>query len=117
MTAAAHDTLRRVLGLSVDETAALHGVQDARTVRRWHDGTRALPDDAMPRLEGLREAMEDEVEQILRTAQGRTVLTRYRSAANLAPHSDLPPGAHAMMIGWAADALRDQGATVEIVWG
>jgi hypothetical protein len=123
LTPAEFDTRRRSLGLSVDETAALCGVQD-RTVRRWQSGASPIPEDATEALGGLEDAMLEAVEQALRLATDMTtsapvVLRRYRTAGDQArsPHaSSLPPGAHAMMIGWAADALEAEGIATRIEW-
>lgn len=123
MTPAEFDTRRRTLGLSVDEAAALCGVQD-RTVRRWQSGAYPIPDDAEDALERLEDAMERAVDQAVKLAKaeaGRApvVLHRYRTAEDQArsPHaSSLPLGAHAMMIGWAADALAAEGVEVQIGW-
>ncbi len=124
MNAATHDTLRRALGLSIEETAALHGVQD-RQVRRWNAGTALLPADAMARLVALRDRMHDTVNQLADkvatdVSAGTTVrLYRYRTQAEHAasPHaSTLPFGAHAIMIGWAGEAVHEMGYEVEIVW-
>ena len=123
MTPAEFDTLRRSLGLSVDETAALCGVQD-RTVRRWQSGASTIPDEAEQLLADLEDAMGCAVENVVElasdmTSAGPIVLWRYRTAEAQAasPHaSSLLPGAHAMMIGWSADALRAEGIDVRIEW-
>ena len=40
------------------------------------------------------------------------------AGVDAAPHATgLPLGAHAMLIGWVADALEDDGHDVEMVWG
>lgn len=133
MTPAEFDTRRRTLGLSVDETAALCGVQD-RTVRRWQSGATPIPDDAGDALEQLEDAMERAVDQAVKLAKAEAgrmpiALYRYRTAedqARSAHASSMPPGAlakgglplgaHAMMIGWAADALAAEGVDVRIEW-
>lgn len=123
MSPAEFDTRRRSLGLSVEETAALCGVQD-RTVRRWCSGERGVPDDAAEALEALEGAMLDAVENVVQIAtdwmeRGPVVLYRYRTAAdqaNSAHASTLPLGAHAMMIAWAADALEAEGIATSIEW-
>jgi DNA-binding transcriptional regulator YiaG len=43
---------RHALGFSVSECAAAFGV-DARTIRRWEDGTRTVPGTAEKLLEHL----------------------------------------------------------------
>jgi transcriptional regulator with XRE-family HTH domain len=123
LTPAEFDTRRRYLGLSVDETAALCGVQD-RTIRRWQNGTSPIPDDARAALKALEDAMNKAVTALVETvtnvtASGPVVLWRYRTKAeqDKSPHaSSLPLGAHAMMIAWAADALEGEGIEVEIAW-
>ncbi|AGH48785.1 MULTISPECIES: helix-turn-helix domain-containing protein [Sphingomonadales] len=123
MSPAEFDTRRRSLGLSVDETAALCGVQD-RTVRRWQSGATPIPADASGALESLEDAMGLAVDELVtfatdRVAKGPVLLWRYRTQAeqDRSPHArSLPLGAHAMMIAWAADALEAEGIDVDIEW-
>lgn len=123
MTPAGFDTRRRSLGLSVDETASLCGVQD-RTVRRWQSGDSPIPADAAAALDQLEAAMSEAVEQALaratdHVARGPVVLWRYRTQADQdrSPHAaTLPLGAYAMMIAWAAKALAAEGMDVSIQW-
>jgi len=123
MTPAEFDTRRRSLGLTVEEAAALCGVQD-RTVRRWQSGATPIPQDAASALSRLEEAMGAAVDNAVllatdKMADGTIALYRYRTAEDHArsPHaSSLPPGAHAMMIAWAADALEAEGFEVRIEW-
>lgn len=52
MTREAFKAGRHALGLSVSECAHAFGV-DARTIRRWEDGTRAVPGTAEKLMEHL----------------------------------------------------------------
>jgi hypothetical protein len=123
MTPARFDTYRRSLGLSVEETAGLCGVQD-RTIRRWQSGASPIPDNAAEAMGDLEGAMTEAVEQAQAlasdmTAQGPAVLWRYRTLNDQArsPHaSPLPLGAHAMLIAWTADALEAAGIETQIEW-
>lgn len=123
MTPAELDTRRRMLGLSVDETAALCGVQD-RQIRRWQSGAQPIARDVPARLEALEEAMEHAVEEIVALAtdkvlDGPVTLWRYRTAADQAQSPNargIPLGAHAMLTAWAADALAAEGIDVTIEW-
>jgi hypothetical protein len=123
MTPAEYDTRRRFLGLSVEEAAQLHGVQD-RSTRRWARGDSPIPANAINDLLRLEGAMTRAVDQALALARGRTpddlvVLYRHRTPEALAqsPHAaGLPLGAHAMLIGWTADALAAAGVEVAIEW-
>jgi transcriptional regulator with XRE-family HTH domain len=121
VTAAEFDTRRRLLGLSIEETASWCGVK-RRTVERWISGYSEVSDAGVERLEELESCMIKAVERGAAEAacEDKVVLIRYRSQAALAalPHaSGLPAGAHAMMTGWLWEALDHQGADVEIVWG
>jgi transcriptional regulator with XRE-family HTH domain len=123
MTPAEFDTRRRMLGLSVEETAGLCGVQD-RTIRRWVSGITPIPDDAMSALETLEDAMDEAASNAANLASQQpagTIVTlwRYRPATDQAqsPHaSSLPLGAHAIMIGWTADILETMDVPCEIHW-
>lgn len=123
MNAAEYDTRRRALGLSVRELAAWHGCTE-RTVNRRIAGEQMVRDDDAADLDRLEDAMQRAVDEAVALATGMTAagpvrLTRYRTAEDQArsPHaSSLPLGAHAIMIGWAADALEAEGVRVEIVW-
>jgi hypothetical protein len=123
VTGAEYDTRRRLLGLSVEEAARLHGVQD-RTIRRWTRGVSPVPDDAALALLDLEDRMEKAVGEAVKLAKAEAgtapvALYRYRSveAQTRSPHaSSLPLGAHAMLIGWTADALDAEGFGVAIGW-
>ena len=124
MTPAGFDTRRRLLGLSIQEAADYLGVQ-RRTVERWISGYSTVDAAAAARLLGLEAAMVRAAEQAVATVQqvasgAPAVLFRYRSQAAVdASHhaAGLPLGAHAMMIGWTADALEAEGIACEIAWG
>lgn len=123
MTPAALDTRRRLLGLSIQETADYCGVA-RRTVERWISGYSTVDDGAAQRLLALEERMAEAVEQAVALAMEQrptaVALQRYRSqaAVDASPHAaGLPLGAHAILIGWTADALEDEGIGAEIAWG
>lgn len=124
MTPAEFDTWRRKLGLSVKETGDICGRVAERTVNRWISGDLPLPRDATAALAQLESAMLNAVENVVDHAtdmvdEGPIILWRYKSPAAQAksPHaSSLPPGAHAMLVAWAAAALEDEGVASEIHW-
>ena len=122
MTPAAFDTRRRMLGLSVEETAEWCSANRV-TVQRWIKGQSRIDPKAIARLAALENGMIDAVDRAVAMATGHTgpvPLIRYRNQAGVdaAPHATgLPLGAHAMLIGWVADALEDDGHDVEMVWG
>ncbi len=122
MTPAEFDTRRRLLGLSIEETAEWCGANRV-TVQRWTKGQSRIDPRAIDRLEELEDGMAAAVERAVATVKnhnGPVPLFRYRSqaAVDAAPHaSGMPLGAHAILIGWTADALEDAGHAVEIVWG
>jgi hypothetical protein len=122
MTPAEFDTRRRLLGLNMEETAEWCGANRV-TVQRWIKGLSRIDPKAVARLETLENSMiisaENAVALIFGHA-GPVPLIRYRTqaAVDAAPHaSGMPLGAHAILIGWTADALEDVGHEVEIVWG
>ena len=123
MTPAEFDTRRRLLGLSIQEAADYLGVQ-RRTVERWISGYSSVDDGAADRLLALEDRMSAAVEQVVVVARDKradtVVLLRYRSqqAVDASPDAaGLPLGAHAILIGWTADALDAEGVETEIVWG
>ncbi|QHL91176.1 hypothetical protein GVO57_10550 [Sphingomonas changnyeongensis] len=123
MTPAESDTRRRSLGLPVDETTSLCGLQD-RTVKRWQSGYSSIPTDAAAALDQLEAAMSKAVEQAValaadHVARGPVVLWRHRTQADQdrRPHAaTFPSGTHAMMIARAADALAAEGMDVSNQW-
>jgi len=123
MTPAEFDTRRRYLGLSVDEAAALCGVQD-RTIRRWQSGASPIPADAPAALDRLEYAMTNSVASVVRLTTDRMAggvieLYRYRTPEHQAtsPHaSGIPLGAHAMLTAWTANELVDEGFDVRVEW-
>ncbi len=127
MTPAEFDTQRRMLGLSIDDTAALCGGVSPRAVNDWMRGVSKLPNDAIEALILLNQKMQNAVENAVilgtdKTMNGIIELKRYRTQRGFdeslhASQDDLPFGAHAILIGWVAEALRDEGINVEIVWG
>lgn len=50
MTPAEFKTIRESLGLSAQALADILGISQERTIRRWEDGSRELPEDAAGRL-------------------------------------------------------------------
>ena len=123
MTPACFDTRRRLLGLSVQETADWCGVQ-RKTVQRWASGYSDIPDSAIERLIALEDAMSRAVDELVALAaeKGADVieLKRYRDqpGVDASPHAaGMPAGAHAILIGWTSDALEEAGHEVEIIWG
>lgn len=122
MTPAGFDTRRRLLGLSLQETADYCGVQ-RRTVERWCSGYSDIATSAIDRLDGLESQMGAAVDQAVdgarRQPDDTVALLRYRTQAALdaSPHAaGLPLGAHAMLIGWIAEAMADLDIAVDIVW-
>ena len=122
MTPAAFDTRRRLLGLSVEETAEWCGANRV-TVQRWIKGQSRIDPKAIVRLGSLESDMIGAVDRAVAMVAGHpgpVPVSRYRSqaAVDAAPlASGMPLGAHAMLIGWIAYALEDDGHDVEMVWG
>ncbi|RIA37457.1 uncharacterized protein DUF1870 [Hephaestia caeni] len=128
MTPAEFDTRRRALGLSIEEArfvCAHNGKPvDVRQVRRWANGESPVAQNAIDGLNALEWRMEAMVNQLVETVTKRTMagpvpLRRYRDQDDLdrSPEGgDLPLGAHAIYVGWAADALAAEGVGVNIVW-
>ena len=129
MTPAAFDTRRRMLGLSVRDTAQVCGRDGGpvseKAVNNWIRGEAPVPLDAQLALEALELRMEDQVAALVdlitdKTMIGPEPLVRYRTQEALddGPHAcELPLGAHAMMIAWADDQLAAQGVETDIIWG
>lgn len=127
MNAAEFDTRRRLLGLSIQETADYVGAQ-RRTVERWISGAFNVSESAIERLQGLEDQMNEAVETVLQQTNilskkhgnaDEIKLIRYASQETLdaSPHATgMPLGSHAIMIGWTADALEAQGWLVVIDW-
>lgn len=122
VTPAEFDTRRRLLGLSIQETADFCGVQ-RRTVERWISGYSVVPQEAAQRMDDLKDRMKAAVRAAMDLAEHKPAndvrLIRYRSQDELetSPHAaGMPLGAHAMLIGWAAEALAGEGFTVRIEW-
>lgn len=123
MNGAEYDTLRRSLGLSVEEAAWVHDV-NVRQIRRWARDDTPIPADVIARIEGLRGLMEEMVDHAVDQVtdameRGPIILWRYPDQASYEASPDkagLPLGAHAMMVGWAADALRAEGVEVDVRW-
>lgn len=85
MTGAELKTLREGLNLSAQELADILGIKAERSVRRWEDGSRAVPDDVAARVT----TMDAEVERMagmlidMIKAQPKTrriALVRYETA-------------------------------------
>ena len=124
MTPAELDTRRRLLGLSMSELAGLGGVSD-KTANRWVAGDRPVPGDVIDAMIALEDRMQASVDQIVssltsRTLVGPVALSRYRTQDDLDESfhggDGFPLGAHAILIGWAADALEAEGIQTEIFW-
>lgn len=123
MTSAGFDTRRRLLGLSIQEAADYFGVQ-RRTVERWISGYSDVSAGAVEKLEALEDRINMAVDTALEIAERQkpdvVQLKRYRSQAAVeASHyaAGMPLGAHAILIGWIADALEAAGFAIEISWG
>lgn len=112
------DTYRRFLGLSIAETAGVCGVRP-RTVQRWIDEDRDIPDSAWTALDDITDAVGRAVDRIVNEAQragAHATLLRYRTAEAYAesPYAEqMPLGAHALFVTLAHRRLRK----VEIQWG
>ncbi len=123
MNGAELDTRRRLLGLSVEELAVVGGVAE-RTARKWLSGGYVVPDDVPDALAAIERIMERHVNRIVETAienseAGPIPLYRFRNRDDLANSlhgADLPVGAHAMTIAWAAAALTAEGIGARIEW-
>jgi transcriptional regulator with XRE-family HTH domain len=123
MTPAAFDTRRRLLGLSIQEAAVYLGTT-RRTVERWISGYSEISEDAVAKLGALEDKMWDAVRDAEIDAEWKrprsVELKRYRNQEAVdaaARWAGLPLGAHAIMIGWIAEALEAKRIEVEIVWG
>lgn len=123
MTPAEFDTRRRLLGLSMEETAEWCGANRV-TVQRWIKNQSRISPSAIARLDELESRMNAAVEAAVAVARREKPdvvrLLRYRSqaAVDASPHAaGMPPGAHAILIGWKADALEAGGQAFTIEWG
>lgn len=123
MNAAEYDTRRRALGLSVRDLAELHGCTE-RTVNRRLAGEQEVRDRDIDDLDRLEREMDKAVDEALARAKslkfdGPITLFRYRNPEHFSTSSHvgaMPPGSHAMLISWVADALEAKGYDVEIDW-
>jgi hypothetical protein len=122
VTPAEFDTRRRLLGLSIQETSEWCGTQ-RRTVERWISGYSNVSPSAVLKLDTLKKNMAVAVDGAVKLARFHDAsivsLARYRSqgAVDASPHAaGLPLGAHAILIGWTADALQEAGFEVVIAW-
>ncbi len=120
MTPAEFDTRRRLLGLSIAETADWIGVSE-KTINNYVNGRTAIHADVHEKLTRLEDAMQNAVNHFLRLAEENeasvVALRRYRNQDDLdasANAAGMPLGAHAMMIGWAADTLEAEGFSTAI---
>lgn len=123
MTPAEFDTRRRMLGLSVEDTAQLCGGVSPRAVNNWFRGEAPLPKDAIEALLKLDWQIDNAIESAVRFAQIQrpdiVELKRYRTQKGFesSPHaSQMPFGAHAVLIGLTTEALGAEGIATEIVW-
>lgn len=131
MTPAEFDTRRRLLGLSLRETGLVCHLDSRpvteKSVRRWSEGSLDIPARAIDALIALEERIGEMVDQTVATVTARSlsgpiVLRRYRDQDELDDSPDgedaslLPLGAHAIYIGWLADALAADGVATQITW-
>lgn len=89
MTGAEFKTIRESLGLSAQALAEILGISQERTVRRWEDGTRSVPDDAAARLRELDALAERICEQGFRVTMDAPdgaiiAVLRYETEADFA---------------------------------
>jgi len=106
----------------VRDLADVLGVTE-KSVNRWGNDDSPIPERAWDALDALEDGMQRGVESALDLARAhpRTPVTlyRYRSqeALDASPHgAGMPLGAHAMMIGWAYEALEADGIEVDMDW-
>lgn len=87
MTGAELKTLREGLNLSAQELADILGIKAERSVRRWEDGSRAVPDDVAARVKTMDAEVDTLVEMLgdqMKAVPGLVgrVLLRYEKEAD-----------------------------------
>lgn len=129
LTGAELQTLREACGLTRDDLGALAGVA-ARTVKHWEHGRAGVPADVAALVQRLDATIQQAADQgahamaqaIARqgTAPADVVLIRYRSADHLARYrpdmAGQPAGVQGAIVQRVAQALRQRGQLMRVVW-
>lgn len=129
LTGAELQTLREACGLTRDDLGALAGVA-ARTIKHWESGRAGVPADVAELVQRLDATIQQAADQgahamaqaITRqgTAPADVVLIRYRDADHLARYrpdmAGQPAGVQGAIVQRVAQALRQRGQLVRVVW-
>lgn len=120
------DTQRRAIGLSIFEMAFVCGCKE-RTVNRWMKDMQNIPAWVSHRLDALETKMQDMADEYVAHVKTSFVkgtiiqLKRFHKVedptnSETGLPGGLPNGAHATLISWIAEDLREAGWHVEINW-
>ncbi len=129
LTGAELQTLREACNLTREELGALACVA-ARTVKHWEHGRAGVPADVAALVQRLDATIQQAADQGARamaqaiarqgTAPDDVVLIRYRDADHLARYrpdmAGQPAGVHGAIVQRVAQAMRQRGQLVRVVW-
>lgn len=130
LTGAELQTLREACNLTREELGELAGVA-ARTIKHWESGRAGVPADVAALAQRLDATIQQAADQGARavaqasarqggTAPDDVVLIRYRSADHLARYrpdmAGQPAGVHGAIVQRVAQALRQRGQLVRVIW-
>lgn len=130
LTGAELQTLREACNLTREELGELAGVA-ARTIKHWESGRAGVPADVAALAQRLDATIQQAADQGARavaqasarqggTAPDDVVLIRYRSADHLARYrpdmAGQPAGVQGAIVQRVAQAMRQRGQLVRVVW-
>ena len=129
LTGAELQTLREACCLTRDELGELAGVA-ARTIKHWESGRAGVPADVAALVQRLDATIQQAADQGARamaqaitrqgTAPADVVLIRYRDADHLARYrpdmAGQPAGVQGAIVQRVAQALRQRGQLMRVVW-